>query len=86
MVASLDVRRKKLSFRCHHMGTAENDHIFGRFAEAHLDFLDEAQLDQLEAFLAEGDNDLYDWVTGRKTLPKHHDNDLVRLIRNSHEG
>lgn len=86
MVASLDVRRKKLSFRCHHMGTAENDHIFGRFAEAHLETLEEAQLDRLEAFLAEGDNDIYDWVTGRKPLPQRHDNDLVRLIRSSHEG
>ncbi|MEO5338417.1 MAG: succinate dehydrogenase assembly factor 2 [Magnetospirillum sp. WYHS-4] len=81
MVASLEARRKKLLFRCHHMGTAENDFLFGRFADAHVAGLDARRLDLLESLLAEGDNDLFDWVTGRKVLPERHDNDLVRLIR-----
>lgn len=80
MVASLDVRRKKLLFRCHHMGTAENDIVFGRFADQHLRELGAPEMDLLEAFLAEGDNDLFDWVTGRKPLPERHDNPVVRRL------
>lgn len=33
-----------------------------------------------EALLEESDNDLYDWVIGKKSLPDHIDADLMAAI------
>ena len=81
-----DPRRKRLFFRCHHMGTAENDHLFGRFSELHLADLDEVQLGRLERLLEENDNDLFLWVTGKEPVPKHLDHDVMRLIQSVNES
>lgn len=81
MPDSMDPRRKRLRFRCHHMGTAENDHLFGRFADSHIADLDEDQLVRLECLLEENDNDLFLWVTGKEPVPGHLDTDVMRLIQ-----
>lgn len=77
----LENRRKRLMFRAHHMGMNENDIIFGQFAEAFLADFDEGQLDRFEALIAEADNDLYDWVTGRRPAPAAFDHDVMRLLK-----
>ena len=60
----------------------ETDLILGRFAERHLAAMTEEQLDRFEALLEEGDNDLFDWISGRQPPPLDRDNDVMRLIRN----
>lgn len=81
MPESLDPRRKRLWFRCHHMGTAENDVLFGRFAEQCLADLDEDQLGRLEVLLEENDTLLFKWVTGRDKVPESFDHDVMNLIK-----
>jgi len=58
----------------------ENDVLLGRFAAARLEGLTEQELTSFEALLEESDNDLYDWVTGKKNLPDHVDADLLAAI------
>lgn len=77
---SLEPLRKRLRFRAHHMGMHENDVLFGSFADAWLHRFDHEKLEQFERLLAENDNDLYDWVTGRRPWPQRHDNDVARLL------
>lgn len=79
-----DVRRKRLLFRCNHMGTAENDLIFGGFAEAELGRLNDEQLTCLEALLKENDNDLYNWLTGKAPPPPAHDHEVMKMLKASH--
>lgn len=67
--AGLDDRRKRLLFRCWHRGTREMDLIIGRFADAHLADLSEAQLDDLERLIELPDIDLYAAITGTKPIP-----------------
>ncbi|WFU21084.1 succinate dehydrogenase assembly factor 2 [Bradyrhizobium sp. CB1717] len=67
--SGLDERRKRLLFRCWHRGTREMDLILGRFADAEIANLSDAELDQLEALLEVNDPDLYAAVTGDKVLP-----------------
>src|SRR5258707_13775304 len=55
----LDDRRKRLLFRCWHRGTREMDLILGRFADAAIADLTNAELGQLEQLIAEPDPDLY---------------------------
>jgi antitoxin CptB len=65
----LDARRKRLLFRCWHRGTREMDLILGRFADAEIANLSDAELTELETLLEESDPDLYAAITGDKTLP-----------------
>jgi antitoxin CptB len=60
----LDTRRKRLLFRCWHRGTRELDLIVGRFADAHLAALSDAELDQLEKIVEAPDPELYAALTG----------------------
>jgi len=81
MTDDLDARRKRLMFRCRHMGTAENDLIFGGFAKASLGDLNEQQIGRLEALLKENDNDLYNWVTGVEPPPEAFDHDVMAMLK-----
>ena len=74
-------RLKRLVFRSHHMGTNENDVLFGAFAERHLGELSAAELDQYEALLAVEDPALFDWVTGRIQPPAQYDTDVLLRLR-----
>jgi antitoxin CptB len=55
----LDDRRKRLLFRCWHRGTREMDLILGRFADAAIAELTDAELEQLEQLIEVPDPDLY---------------------------
>ena len=78
---NLDVRRKRIWFRCHHMGMHENDIIVGSFADRYIAELTEEQLDRFEALIAENDIDLLNWIIGRAEAPAEHDNDMLKLIQ-----
>jgi len=62
-------RLKRLYFRSAHRGSKETDLVLGTFASAHLSAMDDAQIDEFEAFLEESDNVIWDWVSG-KSLPE----------------
>ena len=65
----LDNRRKRLLFRCWHRGTREMDLIIGRFADAHLADLTDAELGELERLIELPDPDLYAALTGARPVP-----------------
>ena len=60
----LDDRRKRLLFRCWHRGTREMDLILGRFADAEISTLSDAELAELEQLIEVPDPDLYAAFTG----------------------
>jgi antitoxin CptB len=64
----LDDRRKRLLFRCWHRGTREMDLLLGRFADAEIAVLTDAELTELERLLEIPDPDLYAAVSGDKPL------------------
>ncbi|MGE5504335.1 MAG: succinate dehydrogenase assembly factor 2 [Actinomycetota bacterium] len=76
-----DARLKRLKFRAHHMGSNENDILFGRFADRYLAGLAPDQVDRFETLLAEGDNDLFNWVTGKQPVPQAFDHDVMAMIK-----
>ncbi|HAD88413.1 MAG TPA: succinate dehydrogenase assembly factor 2 [Rhodospirillaceae bacterium] len=76
----MDPRRKRILFRAQHCGMKENDIILGRFAEANMAALSDADLDAFEALLDQPDNDVYNWVSGREPAPAPFDTDLMRRI------
>ena len=64
----LDIRRKRLLFRCWHRGTREMDLILGRFADAEIARLSDNELDELERLIEAPDPDLYAALTGDRSI------------------
>lgn len=63
-------RRSKLRFRAWRRGFRELDLLVGSFADACLDGLDQAGLDEFEALLAVPDWEMYAWLTGQEEIPE----------------
>jgi antitoxin CptB len=80
----LDARRRRLLFRSWHRGIREMDLVMGRFADAHIAELSDAELDEYERLLELPDPELLDWVTGAIPAPPSHDTALFRRLRDYH--
>jgi antitoxin CptB len=81
--ANLDVRRRRILFRCWHRGTREMDLILGRFADAALAGLTDAELDACERLLEVPDPELFSWIVG-SPLPADHDTPVFHKLRAFH--
>jgi antitoxin CptB len=77
----LDDRRKRLLFRCWHRGTREMDLILGRFADAEIDRLTDAELSDLELLIDAPDPDLYAALTGAIPPAAEHAGPLFERIK-----
>ena len=80
----LDPRRRRLLFRCWHRGIREMDLVLGRFADAHLATLDEADLGELERWLEVPDQQIFAWVNGMETTPQEFHTALFDRLRAFH--
>ena len=74
-------RLRRIRYRAWHRGFREADLILGPFADRHVENLAPAQLDALEALMEAPDQDLYDWIIGRRPVPAAHDGEVFGLIR-----
>ncbi len=79
--SGLDDRRKRLLFRCWHRGTREMDLILGRFADAEIAGLTDAELDQFEHLLEVPDPDFYAALTGSVPLALQYASRLFDRIK-----
>ena len=76
----LDVRRRKALFRSWHRGTREMDLVLGRFADALIQDLDDAEMDDYELLMEAQDRDLFQWMTGETETPPNYDTPVFRRI------
>lgn len=80
--ARLKERLGRIVFRSWRRGFREADLVLGPFAEQIGPTLASAELDQLEALLAEDDDHrLYAWIIGSEATPPAHDTALMGKIR-----
>jgi antitoxin CptB len=82
--AGLDARRRRLLYRCWHRDTREMDLIMGRFADAMIGTLSEAEIDMFERLGDAPDPDLYAWVSGWSEVPAEYDHELMRRLKTFH--
>ncbi|MGW9328908.1 FAD assembly factor SdhE [Bosea sp. NPDC055594] len=82
--ADLDPRRRKILFRAWHRGMRETDLIMGRFADAEIGGLSEADLDEFERLIEVLDRDLLSWITGEAEVPENYDSVLFRRLKAFH--
>jgi antitoxin CptB len=76
----LEPRRAKLLFRSWHRGMREMDLILGAFADAQIDALTDAELDQYERLLDISDTELLPLMTGERPVPAQLDSPLLQKI------
>jgi antitoxin CptB len=88
MAATVDRehRIKRLRFRAWHRGTREMDLLMGRFADASLETMSEAQLERFEALMERPDPEVYGWLVGRTEVPSELRDDVIELILNFHKS
>ena len=80
----LDPRRRRLLFRSWHRGIREMDLVLGRFADAHIAKLNDAELDEYETWLNVPDQRIFAWVNGAQVVPPEVDTALFRRLRDFH--
>jgi antitoxin CptB len=80
----LDARRRRLLFRCWHRGIREMDLVLGRFADAQLTSLNDAELGELEGWLDIPDQQMFAWVNGAEPTPVELETALFRRLREFH--
>jgi len=85
-VADTDARLKerlgRIAFRASRRGFREADLVLGPFVDRVGPELDEAELDSLEALLAQDDDhQLYAWIIGTEPTPAAHDTPVMTKIR-----
>ncbi len=82
--APIDVRRRRAQFRAWHRGIKEMDLLLGRYADAHVPTMDEAELDAFETLMTTDDQILYRWLTGEVAVPAEQATPVFRAIRQFH--
>jgi len=76
----LETRRKRLLYRSVYRGNKENDILLGQFARAHVASFDSVELDQYARLLEAGDNEIFNWVSGRAPVPNDADSAVLRKL------
>jgi antitoxin CptB len=76
----LETRRRRLLYRSVYRGNKENDILLGQFARANIGSFGAAELDQYERLLDVGDNDIFDWVSGKADIPAEADTPVLRRL------
>ena len=82
----LDARRRRLLFRAWHRGIREMDLVLGRFANAQIATLSDAELDEFDAWLEIPDQQMFAYVNGSETPPAELDSALFRRLCDFHGG
>ncbi|MBV8473120.1 MAG: succinate dehydrogenase assembly factor 2 [Hyphomicrobiales bacterium] len=79
--AGLDDRRRRVLFRARRRGLREMDLVMGRFADANLPAMDEAELTEFERLLDVPDPQVLAWIVGDEPTPADYDTPLFRRLR-----
>jgi antitoxin CptB len=81
----LDVRRRKVLFRAWHRGMRETDLILGRFADAAIADLSDAEIGDFEQLLEVPDRDVLAWLLGEYSVPAEFDTPLFGKLCAFHQ-
>lgn len=84
MGGELDVRRRRAAYRAAHRGTKEMDWLLGRYADAKLDGMAEADLAVFEDLLNAPDPDLQTWIMDAASVPDAQFAGIIATLRAFH--
>ena len=76
-----DNRIRRLIYQSCYTGTRETDLLLGQFANKYLITLEDQQLDEYEALMLQGDQNILSWVRGDSKIPANLDGTVFSLIK-----
>ena len=76
-----DNRIRRLIYQSSYTGTRETDFLLIQFANKYLSTLEDQQLDDYEALLAQGDQNILAWVRGDLKIPANLDGEVFSLVK-----
>ena len=80
----LELRRKRLRYRCAHRGTKELDFMVGAFAERFLPDFCDSELTELEQILELPEPLLHDLLLGNVGIPPSFDGPVMERLHGFH--
>lgn len=72
--------RRRVRYRAWHRGTREMDLVLGRFVDAELGVMTDAEVAELETLMDAPDPDLFAWVLGQASVPEHLNTPIFRRL------
>ena len=78
---ALDIRKKRLKFRCWHRGSREADLLLGTFADRYLEDMGSTDVLKLENIVDCDDQVIWDWLTGTAEVPKGISRTMIHDLR-----
>ena len=82
---TIEHRRRRALYRATHRGTKELDWLVGRYAEARLPAMTDAEMDLFEQFLAVPDPELHAWIMTPQTLDASAFSEVIHALRAYHK-
>ena len=79
---SIDLLRKKISYRSEYRGIKEMELLLNSFVKKHISDLSIVELKQLDDLLNFDDDSLFKWYLNKKTKIKVPNNKVCILLRN----
>lgn len=84
MSEEIENTRKRLIFRSWHRGTKEMDLILGSFANLHVPDFSGEELELYDKLLQIPDPDLYNWISGRESVPAEEQSPVMDQLLEHH--
>ena len=79
----LETYKKKIIYKASHRGSKEMDILLGNFINKHIELFNENELHHFDLLLDCDDDDIYQWILGKKDIPSRYQNRVFSLLLNS---
>ena len=79
----LETYKKKIIFKSSHRGSKEMDILLGNFIKKYIELFNENELGLFNDILECDDDDIYQWIIGKKEIPNQYSNRVFSLLINN---
>tara|TARA_B100001540_G_C15685282_1_gene586733 strand:+ start:400 stop:657 length:258 start_codon:yes stop_codon:yes gene_type:complete len=79
----LETYKKKIIFKASHRGSKEMDIMLGNFIKKYIELFNENELGLFNDILECDDDDIYQWIIGKKEIPSQYSNRVFSLLINN---
>ena len=79
----LETYKKKIIYKASHRGSKEMDILLGNFINKYIELFNENELIIFDSILDCDDDDIYQWMIGKKDVPTRYENRVFSLLINN---
>jgi len=76
----LETYKKKIIYKASHRGSKEMDILLGNFINKYIELFNENELNIFDSILDCDDDDIYQWMIGKKDVPTRYENRVFSLL------